>query len=237
MKRIKLCLGITLIIFIFACQNHKPEETNPAVESLIESVSVPEIEQTISDLVDFETRYPHQKQIEAADYLYKEMKKTVEDTEFHEYEYWGVKWKNVVGTIKGKRTPEDVVIVCAHFDTKSEKQLVYAPGADDNASGCAAVMELARIFSRHSFGKTVKFVFFSRESTGQNGSKAYVKSLDTEKENIVAVLNLDMIAYGSEDEDIDLVTRPDHEWLVKKINLLADAYGYNTKPVVKKACY
>jgi Zn-dependent M28 family amino/carboxypeptidase len=222
---------------MISCSNPKQQEKNPLFDKIIQNVSISEIEKTISELVGFETRYSHEKQLEVADYLFKRQKQYMTDTEFHEYDYWGVKWKNVVGTIRGKIYPNEIVIACAHLDSKSEKQLVYAPGADDNASGCAAVMELSRILPKYSFERTIKLIFFSRESYGQQGSKAYVKDIDRNKEKIITAINLDMIAYGSEGEDIDLVTIPKYSWLTDQISDLAELYNFYTKSIIDKDCY
>jgi acetylornithine deacetylase/succinyl-diaminopimelate desuccinylase-like protein len=220
-----------------SCSDSKRLEKDPIIENISAKVSTAEIEKTITDLVAFETRFPYQKQIEVADYLYNRLKVYITSLDFHEYEFWGVNWKNVIGTIPGKIYPREYVIVSAHLDTKSEKRLVYAPGADDNASGCAAVMELARILSKYSFEKSIKFIFFSREETGWEGSAAYLKSVDRNKEKIIAAINLDMIAYGGDDEDIDLVTRPKYAWLAEEINDLARLSGFTTRKVIDKHCF
>jgi acetylornithine deacetylase/succinyl-diaminopimelate desuccinylase-like protein len=230
--------GIFLLtLWVISCSDSKRVEKDPIFDDISAMVSSTEIENTISDLVAFETRWPYRKQIEAADYLYDRLKLHLTHLNFHEYEFWGVDWKNVVGTIPGKINPEQYVIVSAHLDTKSEKRLVYAPGADDNASGCAAVVELARILSKFSFEKSIKFVIFSREEYGLQGSAAYLKSIDRNKENIIAAINLDMIAYGKDDEDIDLVTQPKYAWLVNQINDLARLSGITAKKIIDKHCY
>jgi Zn-dependent M28 family amino/carboxypeptidase len=240
MKRILIVSPLTCLVLMHllaSCSRPPGEEINPAIEAIASQVSSENIEETISDLVEFGTRYPHEKQLEAAQYLLNRLKEYNVQAAFHEYEYWGVHWHNVIGTIPGKENPEQVVILCAHLDSKSPKRLVYAPGADDDASGCAAVLELARILSKNSFEKTIKFIFFSREETGQNGSKAFIEDLDRERERIVAVINLDMIANGDDEEDIDLVTRPKYSWLVKRVYSLAELYGFKTRKVVKRGCY
>lgn len=229
--------NLLLVLFFVACSNPKKQEINPAIEKIAKKVSSVELEHTISELVAFETRFPYQKQLEVADYLCERLKVHIPGTGFHEYEFWGMNWKNVVGTIPGKINPEEFVIVSAHLDSKSDERLVYAPGADDNASGCAAVLELARLLSEHSFEKSIRFIFFSREEYGWQGSAAYVKSIDSNKEKIIAAINLDMIAYGNNDEDIDLVTRPKYAWLANEIDDLAHLYGFATKKIVKKNCY
>ena len=235
-----LLLNISCLLLVFsfvACSPTHKQKKSPVVENIIEYVSSSRMESTIADLVKFETRFPHKKQLEVADYLFDRLRKNIQGTEIHEYEYWGVDWKNVVGTIPGKKNTEQVVIVCAHLDSKAEKRLIFAPGADDDASGCAAVLELARILSKYSFEKTIKFILFSREETGQNGSKAYLKSIDRSKEQIVAAINLDMIAFGSDNEDIDLVTRPKHSWLAEEVYDLAKLYGISAKKLIEKGCY
>jgi len=230
-------LLIILVFMCLSCSEKGPVEKNIQIEKIMEQVSTSRMSSTIKDLVRFETRYPHEKQIQAADYLFKRMSQYVPDTRYHEYEHWGVLWRNVVGTIRGTKNPEQVIIVCAHMDSKSEKRLVYAPGADDNASGCAAVLEIVRLLTGHDFEKTIRFVIFSREEDGQDGSKAYVKDLAKGNEKIVAAISLDMIAFGSAQEDIDLVTRPSYAWLVESVHDIGMTYGFNTKKVIKKACY
>jgi Zn-dependent M28 family amino/carboxypeptidase len=83
----------------------------------------------------------------------------------------------------------------------------------------------------------LKFVFFSREETGQNGSTAYLESVDKNKQEIIAAINLDMIAYGGDEEDIDLVTRPEHQWIVHYVSELAKIYEFNTKKVIRRNCF
>jgi len=240
MKRILASIPLALLAFVLlatSCSRPPSEEIDPTVGSIISRVSSRNIEETISDLVGLETRYPYEKQLEAAQYLFDRLEEYNPQTSFHEYRYWGVSWRNVVVTIPGSKNPEEIVIVCAHLDSKSPERLVYAPGADDNASGCAAVLELARILSHHSFEKTIKFIIFSREETGQNGSKAFIDDLNREREHVVAAINLDMIAYGDDEEEIDLVTRPEYAWLVNRVYGLAKLYGINTRRIVKKGCY
>jgi len=225
-----------ILSFSLSCTKTNTIEKNPYIESLLTQVSIKKIESSTQDLVDFDTRYTHEKQLQVAQYLYDNIHDYIYDTRFHEYEYWGVTWRNVEATIQGKKNPEEVVIVFAHLDSISDKRLLYAPGADDNASGCSAILELARILSSHDFEKTIRFVIFSREEEGRNGSKAYLKDFDKSKEKIIAAINLDMVAYGDDDEDIDLVTRPPYSGIVDVVYNLASSYGFKAKKVVKKAC-
>jgi acetylornithine deacetylase/succinyl-diaminopimelate desuccinylase-like protein len=207
------------------------------MDAIAATVSEDNLREVVTALVSFETRYPHQKQLAAAEYLYQQLSAFDASVVYQEYEYWGVTWRNVVATIPGRVRPDQTVIVCAHLDTKSEKRLSYAPGADDNASGCAAVVELCRLLAGHSFERTVQFVLFSREETGQNGSTAFLNDPEGHPEQIVAAINLDMLAYGDDDGRLDFVTRPDYRWLVDSLAVLARSYEIPAREIVGEECY
>ncbi len=106
-------------------------------------------------------------------------------------------FNNVVATIPGKDSKE--VVLGAHYDATSEIIGYYTPGADDNASGCAAVLEAARIMSAFKWQHTLKFVLFSGEEQGLLGSEYYVKDAVSKGETILASLIMDMIAYNGDD--------------------------------------
>lgn len=103
--------------------------------------------------------------------------------------------RNVVADLPGRLRPDEVVVVCAHIDDMPSGPL--APGADDNASGSAAVLLAARALSAHRFERTVRFVLFTGEEQGLWGSTAYAGHLAALGTNVVAVLNLDMIAWDA----------------------------------------
>lgn len=96
---------------------------------------------------------------------------------------------NVVGTLPGTERPNDIYLVGAHYDSADN------PGADDNASGTAAVMELARVLSQYSFDATLVFVAFDCEEMNLLGSLAYVNAHASD--NILGMVNLDMIAFNA----------------------------------------
>ena len=68
----------------------------------------------------------------------------------------GLPWYNLIVTFPGTSKPEEQVLLVAHLDSKSEtKPLTQAPGADDNATGTAALLEAVRIFREYQFTRTV----------------------------------------------------------------------------------
>lgn len=82
----------------------------------------------------------------------------------------------------------DILIIGAHYD--GEKGF---PAANDNGSGLSVLLELARVLKKLPSDTEIRFVAFDAEETGLNGSKAYVKTLKDEQENIVGMINFDML--------------------------------------------
>lgn len=110
---------------------------------------------------------------------------------------------NVMAILKGTDSNDDrVFIVGAHFDSRAEDimdSVIDAPGANDDLSGVAAVMELARVMSKREFPATIIFVAFSGEEQGLYGSTHLAKRVKENKItgiqncNLIAMLNNDMI--------------------------------------------
>eukprot|EP01121_Diplochlamys_sp_Union-15-3_P010292 TRINITY_DN2882_c0_g1_i1.p1 TRINITY_DN2882_c0_g1~~TRINITY_DN2882_c0_g1_i1.p1 ORF type:complete len:278 (-),score=52.51 TRINITY_DN2882_c0_g1_i1:58-891(-) len=84
---------------------------------------------------------------------------------------------NIIAKMTGTTTPNDWYIVGAHYDSISQSPTSAAPGAEDNGSGSAAVMEILRIFTAYPPPSTILFIWYSGEEQGLFGSKAHVNSL------------------------------------------------------------
>ncbi len=132
--------------------------------------------------------------------------------------------KNVIATKPGTIST-DQVIVCGHADDSSTDPYNLAPGAEDNASGTAAVIEAARVMASTSFKKTIKFCAWSGEEQGLLGSAEYADAARSRGDVIAAVLNFDMIAYiNSPPEDVDIVCNDSSGWLADFTIDCANAY-------------
>ena len=113
--------------------------------------------------------------------------------------------KNVLGVKTGTEFPNKKYIICAHFDDMPSGTL--APGADDNGSGTAAVIEAARIFSQYSFPFTIVYALWDEEEQGLVGSEYYATQAANAGDSILGVINMDMIAYdGNNDGNADVHT-------------------------------
>lgn len=103
---------------------------------------------------------------------------------------------NIVGAISGAEQNAGTIIVGAHYDsigTPRDSGTAYAPGANDNGSGVAAVLELARIMSASQYKATIMFVLFSAEEVQRQGSIAFAKWIADDNVDVIGMINLDTI--------------------------------------------
>jgi len=110
---------------------------------------------------------------------------------------------NVIATKTGTQFPDQYYIICAHYDAITyTTPMTLAPGADDNGSGTAAVIEAARVFKDYDFNYSIKFILFPGEEQGLWGSEAYATYAASIGQQILGVLNMDMIGYDSNGDGI-----------------------------------
>jgi hypothetical protein len=107
--------------------------------------------------------------------------------------------RNIIAERRGLEEPDRVIVVGAHYDT-----VVGSPGADDNASGVAVLLELARIHENTRFRKTVRFVGFTLEEppffrSRHMGSQVYARALKERGERVEAMLCLESVGYYSQE--------------------------------------
>jgi hypothetical protein len=119
------------------------------------------------------------------------------DSKFHHY-YTS---QNVVGFVKGKRKPDSLIIFSAHYDHLGRMgNNVYFPGANDNASGVAMLLNLARYYSKKENHPdySIAFCAFSAEEAGLIGSSYYTENPLFPLDHTRFVINLDLVGTGSE---------------------------------------
>lgn len=133
----------------------------------------------------------------AADYLIERFQEldniTITDQSFN------TNGRNIIATQLGKTNPENIYMICAHYDT------VTNFCADDNASGTGAILEIARILSTQCLDNTIVYALWDEEEIGLLGSAIYATQAQTDNDNILGVYNIDMIAYdGDGDNSFDI---------------------------------
>ena len=198
------------------------------ISRAINEISVANMKQTIDDLVGFHTRNnfssktdPKQGIGAAATYLYNRVAEyaktsngrlTVERVPYKataprsEEE---IELLNIVATLRGNDSR--VIALLAHYDSRGgngNDGAAFAPGANDDGSGVAALLEIARILSKQQSGATIKLMFLSGEEHGLWGARHMATIAANEQWNLIAVLNNDMIsnAEGSETATHDNTT-------------------------------
>ncbi|HXV68870.1 MAG TPA: M28 family peptidase [Nitrospira sp.] len=115
-------------------------------------------------------------------------------TSMHEFEAWGGTYENVIGTTSRGASSKAPLILAAHYDTVSG-----SPGADDNASGLAVLIEVAQRISQTSLGRPVQFVAFCLEEEDLLGSRAYVADLAAARQPLYGAIVLECVGYAREE--------------------------------------
>lgn len=104
--------------------------------------------------------------------------------------------ENIIGVLEGAAKPTEYIVISAHYDHLGVVNNAIFNGADDNATGVAALLELARIFSSSNLppSKSIIFIAFSAEELGRQGSKKFCNSLiERSLSNAMTNLNLEML--------------------------------------------
>lgn len=139
---------------------------------------------------------------------------------------------NVIAQINGAEDPSKIYLMGAHYDAivhGGGDAFGYTPGADDNASGVAAMIETARVLIEHQIvpDHSIRFVAFAGEELGLHGSDRYSQKLIENWVDVVVMLNNDMIAHklqATGDWRLKIQKYPGTDWIETMTQTLAAAY-------------
>lgn len=172
------------------------EGADPIIQALVDSVSSARIDAHVQRLQAFKSRHSaHDSALAAAEYLRSQfLSYGIDSVTFHTWDAYYA--PNVVAVLPGRGNARKVVIVGGHYDSVTGS-FNNAPGADDDASGTALVLEGARVLASHPFGfdYTLTFIGFSGEEQGLLGSEAYAADAATRHDDIVGMVEADMVGY------------------------------------------
>jgi hypothetical protein len=186
-----------------------PYAADTTVARIVSLISQDSLARTIRDLEDFGTRYSYRLKCEsAAFYLRARLTDLGYSVRLDTYYLTSPTTRafNVEATLAGQVQPESMVVACAHFDSYNDANQNNAPGADDNATGTAAVLELARVLKQAQFRWSVKLLCFSGEEQWMKGSYHWVDSTAVPQSlKIVGTYNLDMFGYAAYDTNLVFV--------------------------------
>lgn len=166
------------------------------IDQIAAEVSEDTLLAVIDHLQSYGTRYTTTPQYDAcADWADTKMETYGVASQQQTFFYSGDSMSNVIGEITGIENPENIYIICGHLDSAANT-IEVAPGADDNGSGSACVMEAARVMAPYSYRNTVRFVLFAAEEAWMVGSEYYVEQAYQQGENILGAVNADMLLYA-----------------------------------------
>jgi hypothetical protein len=169
------------------------------VKRVVDAASVERIYSYEKTLFDFDSKYVTQPGNKlAAAFLYDTYKSFGYEPEYQPFEYRvrngpSGQTANVVATLRGTVNPDLVYVVSSHYDS-----VAVGPGADDDTSGTAALLEAARILAGHPQPATIVFASFTGEEAGLLGSREFVRRAVAGKLNVVGALNNDMIGWAND---------------------------------------
>jgi len=209
---------LILLAIVFSFFSQPAESANDKISSIISEIRIDSLFSYVNclggeweiyigeNLTRISSRaYNHSGNKLAGTYLYDMLVffgyTPVRDT----FEFQGQKYYNIIVEKKGTDTPQDVYILCGHYDSSFDTG-GDSPGADDNASGTATLLEAARILADKEFKSTIRLVFFNAEEAGLIGSFDYARRLFQANTPPRMVVNADMIAYdGNSDNKVLLM--------------------------------
>jgi len=205
-----LSLLTTAVLFsLTAYADPDPLPADPLILSWVEQVSADSLYADVSSLVGFYTRHTYSDTVSntagigaARRWMWSNFQQSGVPAEFFPWMgYWSgnpYPCYNVDGVIPGSGGGDPLIVVGAHMDSRTVSTndvTGFAPGADDDGSGTAALLELGRILSSEALQYSVSLASFAGEEQGLLGSNAYAQSLWNAGTRITGMVNLDMIGH------------------------------------------
>jgi len=192
--------AIILVIILATTFGWRPVSKYKVTLSDDESASLQRLRRTVmflSEDLGIRNFINYQNLQEAADFIQKSFEEIGYSVDLIPYEIYGVTFTNIIAEKPGNKPANGILLIGAHYDS------CYNPGADDNASGVAGLIELARLLKDVPFTHTLRFAAFVNEEppfflTDQMGSTVYAKHVKSKGEPLLAAVILEMLGFYSE---------------------------------------
>ena len=179
-------------------------EVDPRIRAMMDQVDMDSLQATVQYLQDFQSRiWNSTNAFTASDWIKGRMEALgleVEQQPFYANTWMGSGQAapNVIGIQRGTLYPDTYVVCGSHFDSFSYEAMYgggLCPGADDNATGVASVLESARIMTQYEFEYSIVYCAFGCEEMGLYGSEAYASRCQQQGMDIIGYFNNDMNGY------------------------------------------
>lgn len=212
MRKLSIATVLTFMISI-----HNVNAQNPIVQNLLNDVRLDSLTNFVKQLTG---KKPVKingviDTIKSRHYLHPGNEKAFQfmKQEFVRFGYqidsmtFNIEGKNLFAIKTGYKYPNRRYMLGAHYD--NQPNTTIAPGADDNASGSATVLEAGRVFSNYNFPYTIVFALWDEEEPGLLGSLAYVPTIGSDNDTLLGYVNVDMLGWdGNNDSIADINVRP-----------------------------
>jgi len=184
------------------------------VNQAIDMVNSDNIEDDILNLEGYGTRYHTKASASQSVYDLKDKWEAMAlaaertDVSVRIYNHSNTNMPSVIMTIEGADTPDDFIIIGGHIDSTNSSNNNDAPGADDNASGIATIIEISRVLFDMDFypSKTIEFMAFAAEEIGLVGSSEIAQEYSNDNVNVEAFVQFDMTNYAGSSNDVYITT-------------------------------
>ena len=225
-KKYPFLLFLMLLTLTISAQN---------IQSLVNQTSLANITQSVNELsgeipttiggnpITITHRVSSAGNNDAADYIKERLEAFGLPVVQQDYSAGG---RNIFATQTGVTNPNNIYVISAHYDS------VNLYGADDNASGVAAIIELARILSVHCTDNTIIYALWDEEESGLNGSAYFAQQAQANGDTILGNFNIDMMGYDADnDKNFDIDVRPIANSLAMKDDIISvlnnPVYGFD----------
>lgn len=194
------------------------QQKDPQVEEVLSLISQDSLEAYIAEFTSYNGRnsysgnvttfeFPKGSLDQAADWASIELEKNGFEVTRDDYDSRFT--PQIIARLPGLETPENVIVMGAHFDsrgTSTTSATQRAPGADDNGTGSAVLLEFARVINESGvrFKNTLELALFTGEEQGLVGSRAMARRYNQEGINVIGMFNSDMIGYTNPSDGVTL---------------------------------
>ena len=199
--------------------------SNPAVQALVNQIDVSSWLSDVTTLSSWSRTTGQAGNVNAINWISNEMNNLGLSVTTPTFNVGATSTNNILGVQTGTARADDWYLVGAHMDSVPSGN---APGALDNASGCAGVLEMARLVSQHTFEGTILFICFSGEEQGLIGSEFHADTLiaNGDQNKIKVALTMDMVGYSSNSQRELLVeSSGTYQWLMDALVQNAATYA------------
>jgi len=257
---IKICFAIFICLIVSCCTKPDKEEIKDEyVSGLVNKINTDSLVSYVTWMQNMSTRFmlaDNHRQV-AVNLKNKFIRLGYPDTKldsfivtatYKEIEYTTTQY-NVIATLIGSIYPDSICILGAHYDNRISSDtgdpFVFVPGANDNATGVGATLEIARVMKQRSFipSSTIQFVAFGAEEFGLSGSFDFSQKASSRGEKIRMMLNNDMIGIPSSSDPgmwyVNIIDYNNSHYLRSEAQRLCERYssvGYvNDNSVAKRS--